>query len=79
MNVMNLLKQELVLTCGIKPENIRAEAQLVAYGLDSVRSMDLIIALEDAYDIEISDYEVAQLETVQDVLDIVNQKRGGES
>lgn len=76
MNVMDLLKQELVLTCGIKPESVQADARLIAYGLDSVRSMELIIALEDALDIEISDYEVAQLETVQDVMFLVEQKQG---
>lgn len=43
----------------------------VDLGIDSPTALELLMALEDAFGIEISDDEAARLETVGDVVDLV--------
>lgn len=45
-------------------------------GADSLDQIELVMALEDEFGFEISDDEAARCTTVQDVLDLVTQKRG---
>jgi acyl carrier protein len=60
--------------CAINPEQVNEDALLIQYGLDSVRSLDLIVALEEQFNIEISDGELSQIRTVRDVMNLVEQK-----
>ena len=56
-------------------EKIRPEARFIDFGLDSVKAMDLVVELEQAYEIEIADKDLADLTTLQDVADYVEQRR----
>lgn len=42
--------------------------------LDSIDSLELIMELEDIYDISISDADAAKLQTVNDAIKLVDQK-----
>lgn len=42
--------------------------------LDSIDSLELIMELEDIYDISISDADAAKIKTVSDVINLVDQK-----
>lgn len=42
--------------------------------LDSIDSLELIMALEDTYDISVSDADAAKLRTVNDVINLIDQK-----
>ena len=42
--------------------------------LDSIDSLELIMELEDIYDISISDADVAKLKTVGDVINLIDHK-----
>lgn len=42
--------------------------------LDSIDSLELIMELEDIYDISISDANAAKIKTVGDVINLVDQK-----
>ena len=42
--------------------------------LDSIDSLELIMELEDIYDISISDADAAKLTTVSDVIKLIDQK-----
>ena len=44
-------------------------------GLDSLQSMELVLNLESVFDIEISDEEIQALETVGDVVRLVEEKK----
>jgi acyl carrier protein len=81
MNIAQQIKQELAYICAIEPERIKAEAWLIEYGLDSVRSMDLVIALEDQFGIELPDEAIARLQTVADVIKLIEGQlvKGGVS
>ncbi len=60
----------LARTSGRDEGELRPEFDLVAdLGIDSPRQLELLIELEEALDIEISDEDAAAMETVGDVLD----------
>lgn len=42
--------------------------------LDSIESLELIMVLEDTYDISISDADAATLQTVDDVINLIDKK-----
>ncbi|MGW1373616.1 acyl carrier protein [Streptomyces sp. NPDC002446] len=45
------------------------EVPLVDYGLDSIRSIDLIVEMEGKFDVHISDEQAALMQTLRDVVD----------
>jgi len=48
--------------------DIAADRDLMAYGMDSARAMDLVIALEDTFNVEIPDALIMQLRTINDIV-----------
>lgn len=42
--------------------------------LDSIDSLELIMVLEDTYDVSVSDADAAKLKTVNDVINLIDQK-----
>ena len=48
--------------------DVMADRELTAYGIDSARTMDLVIALEDSFKVEISDAIMVQFRTVNDIV-----------
>lgn len=74
MDIAKQIKRELAYICAIEPEHIRDEAWLIEYGLDSVRSMELIITLEEHFDILIPDEAIARLQTVADVVKLIEKQ-----
>ena len=44
-------------------------------GIDSLAAVELALELENEFDIRIEDEELAKLETVQDVMDIIEEKK----
>lgn len=54
---------------GIPPESITSEMELVAdLDMDSAKALELLVELEDRFDVEIDDENAAKLNTVGDVL-----------
>jgi len=54
---------------GVPAEQLKPETELVAdLGIDSPKALQLLVELEEALEIEISDDEAARMETVGDVL-----------
>ncbi|MFI6763833.1 acyl carrier protein [Micromonospora sp. NPDC050417] len=43
------------------------DTPLADYGLDSVRSIELIVEMESVFDVEISDEQAASIQTLRDV------------
>ena len=57
---------------GKDPTSLRPEADLVAdLGIDSPKGLQLLVELEEALGIEISDEQAARLDTVGDILTFV--------
>ncbi|WP_157978374.1 MULTISPECIES: acyl carrier protein [Nocardia] len=59
---------------GLQVAYIDVDTPLLDYGLDSVRSAEIVIELERAFGVELLDEEVATLHTARDVIDCVSAK-----
>lgn len=70
--VVQIISEQL----GVRPEEVTPEADLVDdLGVDSLDSVELIMAIEEAFNIEISDEEAAKLRTVQDITDYLHKAK----
>ncbi len=59
---------------GVATDKLKRDSQLVAdLGIDSARALHLLVKLEDELDIEVDDDEVAELQTVGNVLDFIGR------
>ena len=63
----------IVETLGCEADQVTPEASLADdLGADSLASVELVMALEEAANIKIDDADVANLRTVGDILDYLN-------
>lgn len=74
MDVLPQVKRLVADTCAIDAAKVREDGRLAEYGIDSVRAMDLLVALEQRFGIEIPDGDAARLTTVKDVVAYVEKK-----
>ncbi len=59
----------------VSKDELKPETELVAdLGIDSPKALQLLVELEEALEIEISDEEAAKLESVGDILELCEQK-----
>ncbi|MDD5622379.1 MAG: acyl carrier protein [Actinomycetota bacterium] len=66
------LKKVLIEVLGAKEEDIKAESKFVDdLGADSLDLVELIMALEDKFEIEISDEDAEKIISVKDALDYI--------
>jgi acyl carrier protein len=74
-NVEERVKNIIVEQLGVEPEQVKPEAQFVNdLGADSLDTVELIMALEEEFDIEIPDEQAEKIKTVGEALDhIVNK------
>ena len=56
-------------------EKINEETDLIQLGIDSLMTVELVLGLEEAFDIEFddSDLEMENLKSVRDILTLVNK------
>lgn len=75
------IKQRLFKLIGektkLKPEDVHSELNLEASGLDSFARIELVLAIEDAFDVEFSDAESADIATVDDIIKSLEAKTVG--
>ena len=69
------IKKVLVEAINVDEEEIKPEAKLNEdLGIDSLAAVELALELENDFGIRIEDEELANLVTVQDVMDIIEKK-----
>lgn len=63
--------------CEVDAGIVKSEGTVVGYGLDSVRVLDLIMAVEEELDIEISESDpaLAGVRTVADLAKLIDSRR----
>jgi acyl carrier protein len=59
----------------IKREHLKPELHLEESGLDSFARIELVLAMEEHFGIELSDSEAADLSTVDDVARVIMSKQ----
>ncbi len=70
MGNFDKLKEVLIEVLGAKDEDIKAESKFVDdLGADSLDLVELIMALEDKFGVEISDEDAEKIISVKDALD----------
>jgi acyl carrier protein len=63
---------------GIKPAAVLPEASLVDdLGADSLDTVELIIAFEEVFAVEVPAADVERIRTVQDAIDCIEERQGG--
>lgn len=73
MENFDKLKGILIDVLGAKEEDIKAESKFVDdLGADSLDLVELIMAFEDKFGIEISDEDAEKIVTVKDTLDYID-------
>ena len=74
-DVARTVRRLVAESCGIDVGEVRDDGLLLEYGLDSVRAMDLVISVEEAFGIQVRDEDAAGLRRVQDVVRYVEAAR----
>jgi acyl carrier protein len=66
------VKQIIVDQLGISPEQVKAEASFIKdLGADSLDIVELVMAMEEEFEIEIPDEEAEKIKTVQNAIDYI--------
>ena len=68
IDVSKRVRQEVAQICATAVEEVKDGGSLVEYGFDSLKSMELIVALEAHFDIRMDDADIDGLQTVGDVV-----------
>ena len=72
MSVEEQVKKIVAEKLSVEPDEVVPEASFVDdLGADSLDLVELIMAMEEAFDIEISDEEAEKLQTVQDSVNYI--------
>ena len=56
----------------ISLENVVPETNCTDIGLDSLDKVEILMEVEEEFDVEISDQEAQKLETVEDLVNLIN-------
>lgn len=74
-NIEKKIKKIISKKLDIKIENITNHSSFVEdLGADSLDIVELIMAFEENFNIEISDNEAEKIRTVQDIINFINSK-----
>lgn len=75
MAAFEKIKEIIVEQLGVEAEKVKAEASFIDdLGADSLDIVELVMAIEEEYDIEVPDEDAEKLKTVQNVLDYLKEK-----
>jgi len=77
VDVAAKVKEIIVENLGVTPEQVTPEASFIEdLGADSLDTVELVMALEEEFDIQIPDEEAEKITTVQQAVDYIVQKKG---
>ncbi|HHF0358659.1 TPA: acyl carrier protein [Haemophilus influenzae] len=76
MSIEERVKKIIVEQLGVKEEDVKPEASFVEdLGADSLDTVELVMVLEEEFDIEIPDEEAEKITTVQSAIDYVQNNQ----
>jgi acyl carrier protein len=68
------VKQIVAEQLGVEEDQVTPEASFMDdLGADSLDTVELVMALEEEFDIEISDEDAEKIQTVQDAISYINE------
>ncbi len=76
MSVRDKVKQIIMEQLGVEEEQVEDTASIVDdLGADSLDIVELVMAFEEAFDIEIPDGDAEKITTVKDAIDYIEAKK----
>jgi len=73
MSVEEKVKEIIVDQLGVDENQVTASASFIEdLGADSLDTVELVMALEEEFDVEISDEDAEKISKVQDAIDYIN-------
>jgi len=76
MALFDEVKEVIVEQLNVSPEEVKPESKFVEdLGADSLDVVEMIMALEEKFEIEIPDSEAENIKTVQDVVDYIEKAK----
>jgi len=76
MSVRDKVKQIIMEQLGVEEETVEDTASIVDdLGADSLDIVELVMAFEEAFDIEIPDTDAEKIVTVKDAVDYIEAKK----
>ncbi|NCX94601.1 MAG: acyl carrier protein [Gammaproteobacteria bacterium] len=77
MNIEERVKKIIVEQLGVKEEDVTPDASFVDdLGADSLDTVELVMALEEEFEVEIPDEDAEKITTVKQVVDYINSQSG---
>lgn len=77
MAVQDKITEIIVEQLGVKPEEVIPEASFVDdLGADSLDTVELVMALEEEFGVEIPDEDAEKIQTVGDAIKYIDEKAG---
>lgn len=71
------VKEIIVDQLGVSADQVTSEAKFVEdLGADSLDTVELVMALEEEFDVEVPDDEAEKLQAVKDVVSFIESKKG---
>lgn len=78
MNTFERVKKVLVEQLDVSEDEVTAQASIVDdLGADSLDVVEIIMGLEEEFDVEIPDEDAEKITTVQQIIDYVEAKANG--
>lgn len=75
MDIKDKVTKVIVEQLGVKETEVKSDVRFVEdLGADSLDTVELIMALEEEFGIEIPDEDAEKATTVKDVIDYINKK-----
>ena len=72
-NIEERVKKIIIEQLGVKEEEVKSEASFVDdLGADSLDTVELVMALEEEFDLEIADEDAEKISTVNEAVDYIN-------
>jgi acyl carrier protein len=76
-SIEDRVKDIIVDQLGVSPEQVTPEAKFVEdLGADSLDTVELVMAFEEEFDIEVPDEEAEKLQGVGDVINYIKTQQG---
>ena len=75
-DIAERVKKIVVEHLGVEPDKVTEKANFIDdLGADSLDTVELVMAFEEAFDIEIPDEDAEKITTVHQAIDYINERR----